>query len=437
MKNILFFLVMYFCCAGGTSAVHDQSETQPLETIRDSYDFQPPDRFEFGEIEEASLDYSFETNLVEVQDYLDQGDEDKVGGLSEADEGSEVDISYEEWESRDVSDYEEQVVKETIELIEATPPDFKDFAIDVGDAKGHLLHGTIFRPKGIPAPLVILVHGLGCTRYTWQSEFGLIDILVQEGFTVAAYDQRGHGASKDLAFDIPEMVRDVGRVMAYLDEKFGSGDEPWVDVTRPIALVGHSLGAYMVTIASCQNLGFLGPAQSRLGLTIEGAGPDNLQELKEFLDLVKGQDFLVNLFVAGLGVFQLVGTPSEWWMNWASSGTWVYDDILYAIYTAPNPIERGHGNGVSTYDNVDFILTPFYVAHSLTDDVVPAVPPLSTPSDLYNDVRYNSGGLLGTWLEVNKDTGYHTWSLVGHNIYDDPDVVRWVIHLLKSYLLLP
>ena len=435
MKHLVCLVIMCFSCSGGTSAVLDLIERQPFETIDDSYDLPSPERFESGETEEDAFDESSETAFEEAGDSNTQVSEDIVEGLLETKEASEVDTSCEVWESQELSENEEVVVADTAEFGETTRTDFEDFAIDVGDPGGHLLQGTIFRPQNTPAPLVVLVHGLGCTRYTWQAVFGLIDVLLQEGFTVAAYDQRGHGASKDLAFDIPEMARDIGRVIAHLDLKFGSGDDPWVDASRPVGLVGHSLGAYMVTIASCQNLGFLGPVQGRLGVTIEGAGPDNLQELKEFLDIAKGQDFLVNLFFVGLGAYQVTGTPSEWWVNWTNSGAGVHDDILFAIYSAPNPIERGHGDGVSTLDNADFILTPFYVAHSLTDDVVPAVPPLSTPSDLYNDVRYNSGGPFGTWLEVNKDTGYHTWSLVGHNIYDDPDVVKWVIQVLKTYLL--
>lgn len=313
-------------------------------------------------------------------------------------------------------------------------PAFSEFAIDVGDPEGHPLRGTIFRPFAPPAPLVVLVHGLGCTREIWRSYFGMVQALLDAGFAVAAYDQRGHGESRHLAFDIPEMAKDIGRVILHLDAEFGSGPLPWIDTSRPVGLIGHSLGAYMVTIASCQVLGYLGDAASRLGVTIEGAGPDNLQELKEFLDLVKGNGFLVNLFVAGLGVYQ-VSEPSKWWVEWSTSGPGPQDEILAALYLAPNPIERGHGNGVSTWDNADFILTPFYVAHSLGDDIVPEIPPLSCPSDLYNDVRYNAGGPFGTWIEVNKETGYHTWSLVGHNIFLDQGVVEWVVNILRKYLL--
>ncbi len=319
---------------------------------------------------------------------------------------------------------------------DALGPPAEDFAVDVGDPEGFAIHGTIWASaSGGPAPLVVLVHGLGCHRWTWTQHFHLVQVLVTRGFAVAAYDQRAHGESRHLALDLPEMARDIGRVILHLDARYGPGGKGWVATDRPVGLVGHSLGAYMVTIASCQDLGFLGEATARLGVTIEGAGPDNLQEVKEFLDTTKGFNYLVNMFVVALTAHQAVGEPSQWWVQWTSDPFGATDEVLEALYLAPNPIERGHGNGVSTLDHADFILTPFFVVHSLKDDVVPGLVPLTCPSDLYNDVTYNSGGPLGTWLVVNPSTGYHTWSLVGHDIFLDPAAVDWTVARLEQFLL--
>lgn len=339
------------------------------------------------------------------------------------------------FEIEEVSDLLEDLYFENVLEEEQIKPSPCDFSLDVGDPAGYMLHGTIWPPHHAPSPLVILVHGIGCVRYVWSYYFDVVDPLLDAGFTVAAYDQRGHGESRDLEFDLEQMARDVGRVIAFLDENYSNGQKPWIDKNRPIGLIGHSLGAYIVTIATCQNLGYLGDQIDRVGVVVEGAGPDNLPEVKEYLDSKEGLNFLIDFMIMGLAAYQPEGDWSDWWQEWASTGLGAYDELLAAIYTAQNPIGYGHGDGVNTLDNADFILKPFYVVHSLADTTVPAVPPTSCASHLYNDVTFNSGGPLGTWIKVNNATDYHTYSLVGHDIYKDKGVVEWVINKLKLHLL--
>lgn len=317
---------------------------------------------------------------------------------------------------------------------DCTLPDAVDFEVLVDDQDGHTLHGTIWSPLAGPAPLVLLVHGLGCTRDIWgPSHFNVIDTLRAAGFTVAAYDQRGHGQSRHLAFSLEQMARDIGRVIAYLDLEYGTGKAPWVDTTRPVGLMGHSLGAYMVTIATCQNLDYLGPQYSRIGVVLAGAAPDNLPEVKEWLDGKNGFNFLVSLIVVSLAAFQPPGDWSSWWTAWGQTGVGAYDEVTLDLYTAQNPIGYGHGDGVATLDNADFILVPYYVAHSLADMTIPAIPPISAPSHLYNDVTYNIGP-LGIWIPVNANTGYNTISLAGHDIWMDKGVVDWAVEKLEEFL---
>jgi len=315
-----------------------------------------------------------------------------------------------------------------------TVPDSAAFEVDVGDSAGAGLHGTIWSPLVSPAPLVLLVHGLGCVREVWgPAFFDVITTLRLAGFTVAAYDQRGHGESRHLAFRLQEMGKDVGRVIGALDSDFG-GPLAWIDTARPVGLIGHSLGAYMVTIAACQSTGYLADQYDRVGVVLAGAAPDNLPELKEWADYTYGLEHLLNLMIFALSYYQPEGDWAAWWSDWVNSGVGAYDELLVEIYSAQNPIGYAHGNGVATSDSADSLSKPYFVAAALNDTTVPTVLPLSCASDLYNDVTYDAG-FLGLWEVKNANTGYFTQSLFGHDIWKDPAAVDFAIGKLDMYLL--
>lgn len=92
-----------------------------------------------------------------------------------------------------------------------------------------------------PRGLVLLSHGVGeyARRYV-RHYHGLIPALVQQGFSVYAYDQRGHGASegKRALVDLRELVED------HLKAREALRSEP-----QPLFLFGHSMGG-LVTASS-------------------------------------------------------------------------------------------------------------------------------------------------------------------------------------------
>jgi pimeloyl-ACP methyl ester carboxylesterase len=80
----------------------------------------------------------------------------------------------------------------------------------------------------LDAPAVILMHGGGQTRHSWDRT---VENLLDQGFQVLNYDARGHGESgwsKDSAYSLPDRARDLQAVAASL--------------AVPFLLVGASLG---------------------------------------------------------------------------------------------------------------------------------------------------------------------------------------------------
>lgn len=95
--------------------------------------------------------------------------------------------------------------------------------LKVGDLS---LAADIAGPEGAPA--VMLLHGGGQTRHSWQ---GTLDRLAAAGFRAIAYDARGHGESdwapdgdysiSALAFDLREVLECTGPNVALVGASMG------------------------------------------------------------------------------------------------------------------------------------------------------------------------------------------------------------------------
>ncbi|WP_346432245.1 alpha/beta fold hydrolase [Breoghania sp. L-A4] len=105
-------------------------------------------------------------------------------------------------------------------------------AIRFTGATGNRIAGDVRGPEG-DAPVVLLVHGGGQTRHSWEST---AEQLAELGMTAITIDQRGHGDSDWLAdgrYHFADYAADLVAVARAIAEKFGA---------RPVA-IGASLGA--------------------------------------------------------------------------------------------------------------------------------------------------------------------------------------------------
>lgn len=123
----------------------------------------------------------------------------------------------------------------------------------VGDLE---LHARTWLPDAPSRAVLVLVHGVGehCGRY-----MNLVRPLVDEGYAVYSFDQRGHGAS-------PGRRVHIDRWAEYRDDlglflKTVTAREPG----RPIVLYGHSMGSLVVLDY------LLGSTEGLAGAVISGA----------------------------------------------------------------------------------------------------------------------------------------------------------------------
>src|SRR5262245_40473680 len=105
--------------------------------------------------------------------------------------------------------------------------------------------------EGSIAPL-LLIHGYGQNRYVWHLPArSLVNHLARAGFDVFNLDLRGHGRSRHLGARLPNHVADFVRedVPAAVEEVQRHAG------TRPIYLLGHSLGGLVSYAAASRLLG--------------------------------------------------------------------------------------------------------------------------------------------------------------------------------------
>lgn len=120
-------------------------------------------------------------------------------------------------------------------------------------------HGKIqFRSAGTAAQVThVLMHGIGSASASWAYQLGAS--VGQPDVHVLAWDAPGYGCSAPLGRAIPSAQDYAERLWDWLDA---------LHVTRPVVLVGHSLGALMAARAAC-----LRPDQvSRLALLAPARG---------------------------------------------------------------------------------------------------------------------------------------------------------------------
>ncbi|MCJ8324109.1 MAG: alpha/beta fold hydrolase [Rhizobiales bacterium] len=101
-----------------------------------------------------------------------------------------------------------------------------------------------FTTLGNPVnPAILLIHGFGSTHANNWVEPGWADFLVEAGFFVVMFDNRGHGQSYKLYqaddYDVDKMAQDASRLMEYLD--IGQFD-----------VLGYSMGARISAFLALQ-----------------------------------------------------------------------------------------------------------------------------------------------------------------------------------------
>ena len=99
------------------------------------------------------------------------------------------------------------------------------------------LHWWCWRSESVPQAAVALVHGVGehSGRYA-----NVVGPLVEGGYAVYGYDQRGHGRSPGLRVHIDRWAEYRDDLGAFL--RLVAGEER----DRPLVVYGHSMGALVV-----------------------------------------------------------------------------------------------------------------------------------------------------------------------------------------------
>jgi pimeloyl-ACP methyl ester carboxylesterase len=135
------------------------------------------------------------------------------------------------------------------------------------DGHGVRLAGDWWSPTGHRRGTVLLLHGGGQTRHSWQRTGRR---LAAQGWAVLALDARGHGESDwapDGDYSLDAMVADLVAVVATLDE-------------RPV-LVGASLGGMTALLAQARR-----PSLGRALVLVDVAPttePDGTAEITRFM----------------------------------------------------------------------------------------------------------------------------------------------------------
>ena len=119
-------------------------------------------------------------------------------------------------------------------------------------AGGYVLHGSYWEgPPGAPAAL--LLHQLGADRAEWSPVIGA---RVEAGFSVLAYDQRGHGASVNAPDGTPRDPRGLTPEEWAAFPEDASAALGWLATRaappRAVVLGGSSVGSSAALVAGAQ-----------------------------------------------------------------------------------------------------------------------------------------------------------------------------------------
>lgn len=115
-------------------------------------------------------------------------------------------------------------------------------SIEFNALDGYKLSGTFYpsKTKDQKSPAIILVHQFNSNRHDFDS---FIPKLLQEDYSVLAYDIRGMGQSQGGSSDINDFPKDVVGAVNFLKTK--SDVDP-----NKIAVIGASVGANVAYVAS-------------------------------------------------------------------------------------------------------------------------------------------------------------------------------------------
>ncbi len=91
----------------------------------------------------------------------------------------------------------------------------------------------------------VLLHGIGSASGNWLGQLLAASLANARGSAVLAWDAPGYGASDALPMAHPRASDYASRMWAWLDALHA-------DRSRPLTLVGHSLGALMAAAATLQ-----------------------------------------------------------------------------------------------------------------------------------------------------------------------------------------
>lgn len=231
--------------------------------------------------------------------------------------------------------------------------------------------------------VVLLAHGGGQTRHSWRRS---AQNLHRDGYTVATFDARGHGASdwsSSAEYAFEDLAGDVARVVMQLRERTG--------VSRPV-LVGASVGGATSMMALASDPG-LASALVLVDVTpkveIEGierirrfvnAAPDGFDDLEAVARAVSAYNpnRRTPSNVDGLQKNLRRGADGRWYWHWDPRFFRARDDVTAAdlqdileqaarLVRVPTLLIRGTASDIATDQGVEVLRS--LIPHAEVADV--------------------------------------------------------------------
>jgi alpha-beta hydrolase superfamily lysophospholipase len=251
-------------------------------------------------------------------------------------------------------------------------------------------------PNDAPKASLIIVHGLGEHSGRYRH---LVDALVSNGYSVHAFDHRGHGRSpgqRGFVRHFSEFRRDINSFIRHLDRR--------KQLDRPLFLMGHSLGGLIVLDAVSQGLsGIDGIIVSAPALDAGAISPFLIAASKVLSRVWPTLSVKTGLDVSGISRDpDVLAARSN-------------DPLVHGLGT-PRLATESTNTMLACFENVDQIQVPVLMIHGTSDRI-------TSPQNsrrFFDDITHTDKTYIA------YDGGYHESHNDRHHLQVTADIVQWL-----------